>query len=837
MIKNYIKIAFRNLWRQKGYTVINIAGMAAGLAVCLLIGLYVQNELSYDQFHEDADFIYRVVQKEADADGLAWSGPQMGLRLDEDFSQIEEVMRLIDGSSGYGSMALISYENELTGEIKRFNEEGFLYADPGFFSFFTFPLSQGPASEVLSRPGTVVITQSTARKYFGEEGPVGKTIMLGNRFPLEVTGVAVDPPDNSHLDFNFVASYRTFYANQGIPGEINSFWWPPTHTYVKLHPGISVETVNDQLPAFSNRHRDSDEVNRLTLKLQPLTEIWLGPDYRGQQQAGGSIAYIYLFSAVAFFILLLACVNFVNLATARAGNRLKEIGIRKTSGATRRQLILQFLGESILLSFAAIAMALLLTELLLPFFNSIAAKQFIIPFEDGAFWLIVLALILLTGLTAGAYPALYLSGFNPVSAFRNSVGQWGRGVSLRKGLVVFQFAVSIILLVGTAIIYQQLQFTTQAQMGFDKEQIVMLSGSGLTDGETVSRYETLRSELLNHPDVLQVTAASNKPGESAGSLYVWEAEGLPSEPNRQYPAQFVGEDFFEMLEPDIIAGRPLRAVDPSDIGTSRLRTDQDMQTQIMENRAIVINETAAGRLGWTPQEALGKQMRLYISENNIIYQDFRGSIVGVVEDYHTASLHEPIAPVAFMSSKLQDGDYLTVAQILVKFSPGNMQNAMQILNQAWEKIVPERPFEATFLEASMNNLYQKEIRMGKLISAFTILALFIACLGLFGLSAFTAETRTKEIGVRKIMGASAAQIIYLLSFDFVKLVIAGFIIAAPLAWVFTHQWLQNFVYQVDIQWQVFGLVGLAVLLLTLITVSLQSVKAAMMNPVNSLRSE
>lgn len=508
MFQNYIKIAFRNLWRQKGYSLINLTGLAAGLAVCLIIGLFVQSELSYDQFHDEADHIYRVVQLEADGDGLAWSGPQMGLRLEEDFSQIDGVMRLIDGSYGYGSMALISYENELIGSIKRFNEDGFLYADPGFFNFFSFSLSHGSASEVLNRPGTVVITQSTARKYFGEEDPVGKTLMLSNQYPLEVTGVAIDPPDNSHLDFKFVASYRTFYANQGIPGEINSFWWPPTHTYVKLRPEVSVEAINDQLPAFSNRHRDTDEVNRLTLQLQPLTDIWLGPDYRGQQQAGGSMVYIYMFSTVAFFILLLACVNFVNLTTARAGKRLKEIGIRKTSGATRNQLILQFLGESILLSFAAIAMALLLTELLLPVFNNIAAKQVIIPFGDGMFWLIVSSMILITGLTAGAYPAFYMSGFRPVSAFRSSVGQWGRGFSLRKALVVFQFAVSIILLVGTAVIYQQLQFTTQAQMGFDKEHVLMLSGYGLAGGENVSRYETLRSELLSHPEILQVTAAS-----------------------------------------------------------------------------------------------------------------------------------------------------------------------------------------------------------------------------------------------------------------------------------------------------------------------------------------
>jgi len=837
MIQNYLKTILRNAGRNPVYSFINVAGLAIGLATCLVIGLFVQSELSYDRFHEDADRMYRVVQNEINSEGLAWSGPQMGLKLEEDFPQIETVMRLIDGGSGYGSRALISYEDEAANKIKRFNEEGFLYTDPGFFGFFTFPLVKGSPADVLSRPGTVVVTESIARKYFGDVDPVGKTLKLSNRFPLEVTGVAADSPENSHLDFNFVTSYKTFYANRGIPGEIDSFWWPPTHTYVKLRPGTSADMLDEQLPAFFDRHRDADDASRLTPKLQPVTDIWLGQDYRGQQKAGGSIIYIYLFTIVALIILILACVNFVNLATARAGHRSKEVGIRKSTGAVRSQLVTQFLAESVLLSLAALTLAFLLVELTLPFFNNIVIQKVVIPYGNEVFWVGILSVTLVTGIAAGIYPALYLSGFRPALAVKGSGNPNPRSIGLRKGLVVFQFTISMVLLAGTAVIYQQLRYANQARMGFDKEHLVIMPGDGFQGGENGSRYEAFRSKLLASSEILQVVSTSNRPGLDAGSVYVWEAEGLPPEPNRQFPAQFVGEDFFGILDVNMVAGRPLRAADPADIGTSRPQTEQDIQTDILENRAIVINETASRRMGWTPEEALGKQMRFYITENNNIYQDYRGIVAGVVEDYHTATLHKPIGPVAYMSAKSPGGNYLALSHILVKLAPGNTQQIINKLEQAWKEMVPERPFEAIFLEESLDNLYRKEIRMGKVITAFTILAIFIACLGLFGLAAYTAETRTKEIGIRKILGATTNQIIALLSVDFVKLVMAGFVIAAPIAWLVTQQWLQNFVYRVDVGWQIFAWTGFGALLIALLTVSWQSVKAAVSNPVDSLRSE
>jgi len=834
MLKNYIKNALRNLQRSPGYSFINIGGLATGMAVCLMIGLFVRSELSYDRFHLGAENIYRVVQEEVEDDGLAWSGPKMGIKLKEDFPQIETILRLIDGGSGYGTTALVSYEDQDRGGVKKFNEDGFLYADPSFFSFSTFPLISGSAKDVLTRPGTVVVSESTARKYFGDENPLGKTLMLNNSFSLEVTGVAADPPKNSHLKFDFVASYRTFYANRGISGELDSFWWPPTHTYLKLREGRSASEINKQLPAFQNRYRDPDDASRMTPRLQPLSEIWLGPNYIGQQQAGGSMVYTYLFSAVAIFILILACMNFVNLATARSGKRAKEIGIRKSAGAARVQLVVQFLAESILLSLAALSLAFLLAELLLPYFNSIASKQITIPYGAGWFWLTISVVTFLTGLAAGIYPALYLSGFRPAVAFQGPMGQPSGGTVLRKGLVIFQFAISMILLVGTSVVYQQLNYVQQARMGFDKKHMVMLPGEGLSED---SRYETFRAELLRYTSVQQVSSTSHRPGQNSGSVYVWEAEGLPNDANRQFSAQFVGEDFFKMLQVEIVAGRPLRANTLADIGTSRPRIDQDIETEILENRAIVINETAAQRLGWTSEEALGKQLRLYVREGDNIYQDFRGRVVGIVEDYHTTTLHEPIQPVAYMPAKSPQGGYFSLNRILVKLAPGNIKQSLQAIEEIWKKIVPERPFDAVFLDESLNDLYRKELRLGKFITAFTLLAIVIACLGLFGLAAYTAETRTKEIGIRKVLGATVSQIIALLSIDFIKLVMTGFAIAVPIAWLLMHQWLQNFAYSVNIGWQVFAWTGIGAMLLALLTISWQSARAALMNPVKTLRSE
>jgi putative ABC transport system permease protein len=837
MLKNYLKIAIRNLRKNPGYSFINIAGLATGLAVCLIIGLYVQSELTYDRFHVNGERIYRVIQEETEDIGLAWSGPQMGLKLQEDFPQIETIMRVIDGGSGYGSRALISYEDKSESRIMRFNEDEFLYADPEFFNFFTFSLIRRSANEVLNRPGTVVITESIAGKYFQNSDPIGKTLLLNNRYPLEVTGVAADPPEHSHLQFNFVTSYRTFYAIQNIPGEVNSFWWPPTHTYLRLQNGASAAQLNEQLPGFAKRHRDADDASRLTPKLQPLSEIWLGPDYRGEQQAGGSMTYILLFSAVAVFILILACVNFVNLSTARGVKRAKEVGVRKTAGAFRTQLITQFLIESVFFSIAAMFMAFLMTELLLPIFNNIALKEVTIPYENGTLWTLVLVVIIMTGLGAGAYPALFLSGFRPALAIKSTAGQWARGAGLRKGLVVFQFTISMVLIAGTAVIYQQLRYTSEARMGFDEDHVVVLPGTGLSGGDEGSRYETLRSEMLNQSGVMQVTAGSDHPGQNTASIYVWEIDGLPDDGNRQFPAQFVGDDFFQMLEVEMLAGRPLRATDPADIGISRLRTNQDIQTEILENRAIVINETAANRFGWTPQDALGKQIRLYVEEGNNIYQDYRGNVVGVVEDYHTRSLYEPIEPVAYMAAQNPIGDYLSLRHILIKLKPGNMQQAMQSLEQTWKRVVPERPFEAVYLDETIDNLYRSEIRMGKLITAFTILAMFIACLGLFGLTAYAAESRTKEIGIRKILGATASQIIGLLSVDFIKLVLTGILIAIPITWYVMNLWLADFAYRIEPGPGIFILAGGAAILIALLTVSWQSIKAALMNPVDSLRSE
>jgi putative ABC transport system permease protein len=842
MFKHYLKTALRTLVKYKGYTLINILGLSVGMACCILIFGFILYQLSYDRFYEDADRIYRVVQEERDGPGFAWSGPQMGLRLEADFPQIETVMRFIDGATGYGTRALIQRVDNPSGQADRFNETGFLYADPGFFQFFSSRFISGDPGTALARPGTVVITQSIARKYFGEiklNNILGKQLMLANKFLLEVTGVVEDPSEKSHLTFNFVTSYQTFYANQGIGGETNSFWWPPTHTYVKLYADADAVLLDAALPDFALRHREAAEAERLTLKLQPLTDIWLGPAYTGQQKAGGSLVYIYLFAAIALFILVLACVNFVNLATARAAQRAREVGVRKVVGAARKQLMFQFISESMLLSLVAVVLAVLLVEMSLSLFTSIAGAGFSIQYGQNAFWMVLMGLTVCTGLAAGFYPALYLSAFRPTAIVRETSGR-GRGDVLRKGLVVLQFTVSVVLLVGTAVVYQQLRYINETNLGFDKDHIVVLPGTGLGGSQGQQEpplFDVLKAELMRHNQVVQVTNASERPGMGQLNSYVWEAEEIPVDLSRQFPIHFVGEGFFEMLDLGMAAGRPLRADTPADIGTSKMRTDQRYPTPIYYDRAFVINETAAQRLGWTPEEALGKQMRFYIIENDQIYQDYQGTVVGVVQDYHAASLYEPIGPAAYMASRLPGGENFWLGDVLVKLAPGNMRQALNTLEEVWDKVVLDRPFEPAFLDESLADLYRSEVRMGQLIGVFTVLAVLIACLGLFGLTSFAAEQRTKEIGIRKVLGASITGIVALLGKDFLKLVFIGFVTAIPIASYAMERWLESFAYRIELQWWMFAIAGSMAILIALLTVSFQSVKAALMNPVESLRSE
>ena len=842
MLVNYVRVSVRLLRKQMGYTMINVLGLSLGIAVCLLIGLYVSDELSYDRFHADSDRIFRVVQTDAGGDSFAWSGPQMGLKLQQDFPQVESVMRFIDGGSGYGSKALISYSPAGGGGVKRFDEDNFIYADPHFFRFFSFPLINGDPESVLNKPGTVVVSESIARKYFGEDDAIGQVLTLRGQYPLEVTGVAADPPTNSHLTFTFVTSFHTFYAHRSISGEVDSFWWPASHTYVKLRDAADAEALEAALPAFVRRHRDADDAERLQVHLQPLRAIWLGPRYVGEQQSGGSTIYIFLFSGIALCILGLACVNFMNLATARAAQRAKEVSVRKVVGAARRQLIGQFLTESTLLSVSALVLACALAALMLPFFNGIAGTSLKLPFADGRFWLMAVGLLVTTALLAGCYPALYLSSGLPVVVMTKSGDRWTRGAGLRKLLVVFQFTISVILLVGTAVVYQQLRFVQHARLGFDQEHVIVLPGADLDDpwqspsGETLPpRYETLKSDLLRLASVKQVTAVSSRPGMDAwGIHFAWEAEGMAPEENRTFAMQFVGDQFFEMLDLKMLSGRPLQTDHPADIGTQFGREDQFL---FIANRAIVINEAASRRLGFTPEEAVGKKMRFYVQEGDQVFQDYRGTVVGVVQDYHTASLHEPISPVAYMPARVPRGDYPWLGDVLVKLEAGTLTQALHSVEEVWNRVVPERPFEPVFLKEALTNLYRADKRFGKLIGAFAILAVLIACLGLFGLAAFTAASRTKEIGVRKVLGASIGGIVALLAKDFLKLVVAAFVVAAPVAYYAADRWLEEYTYRIEPGIGLFLLAGALSVLIALLAVSYQSVKAALLDPVKSLRYE
>ncbi len=828
MLRNYLKIAYRTLKRNKGYTFINVTGLAVGLAACLLIGLWVQDELSYDDFHEKAERIYRVIV-ETDDRTTASVGGAMTPALAEYFPAIETITGLTRQE------VLISR----AGSTELFEEPNFFYADSTFFDVFDgFALAQGNPEAVLSRPSTVVLTPEVAEKYFGDENPIGQTLILhantyGTRTerPLTVTGVLEEVPENTHLAFDFLTPMATYKQNVGYPTDapFRSFAWPEVWTYVLLEEQASAEAINERLPAFIKRYREPAVAENNVPRLQPLTSIHLYSNLSNEIQAGGSITYVYIFSAIALFILLIACINFINLVTARSMERAKEVGVRKTAGARREQLIGQFLSESALLTFLALVVGVVLAEFLLPVMGALSGRSLSIGYmSNGAFWIGLAGIALFVGLVAGSYPAFVLSRFRPAQVLKSSfrAGTAG-GTWLRKGLVVFQFAISIALIAGSLVAYQQFDFMQSARLGFDEERVLTMP--------VEENYETLKAELRGRPGVLAVTGADIRPGFGSGGNAPYETAPFTNEAGALAEQRHMGYlrvdyGFLEMMDLKIVAGRGF-SKEFSDEGRRLEANDQyfDFAAPI-RGRAVVINESAAEQLGWTPEEAVGKKLRFFELDNNRFYFDVGGPIVGVVEDYHAAPLYEEISHIAYT---LMGGNNY----ILVKMASGNAEDAVGALRAAWEEVNPLLPFEASFLDQDLENLYRAEQQLGHIVGLFALLAVGVACLGLFGLAAYTAERRTKEIGIRKVLGASVPSIVALLSKDFLKLVLTAFVIAAPVAYWAMSRWLEDFAYRIELGPWIFVGAGALALVIALATVSYQAIRAALANPVEALRSE
>lgn len=792
MLKNYLKVAFRNLRSHKGYSLINISGLGIGLACCFLIVLFVQHELSYDQFHSNSDRLYRMLLARQDnpADRKAVTASGYAPLLEEAFPEVEEVVRFFMNSP----TATLGYDSE----NRRVG--GVAYADENVFKAFDFSLVRGNPETALQTANSIVLTEAAATSWFGEKDPVGETFTFfrgSNRLELQVTGILEEVPSNSHLQFDYLISFRTLKAWMGEDA-LHEFTNSNYYTYVLLTEGVRPDQLARKFPDFIRTYR-GEESRELPI-LQPLADIHFTTDVMFDIGTNSDERYLYIFSMVAVFVLLIASINFMNLSTARAAKRAKEVGVRKAVGAHRRQLIWQFFGESILASVFAIVLAFVLLALGAPLLNVLIGRE--ITFEFANSWTIPVTLIgigLLTGLISGGYPAFVLSSFNPAVTLKGLKTRGKKGNGLRKGLIVVQFAISVFLIVAVTTIYRQLDYMKSLDLGFQKEQVVYVNLSG----PVKERFETFRQMLLRNPSIQHVGITGNRPGSvNTNRGYKWP--GTEEEEGKSFYSMFVDQHSVEALDLEFVAGRNFSA---------------DIETDV--SHGYILNETAVRELGWT--DPVGMPFRAW--------DDEMGQVIGVVKDFHYQSLHQEIGPIVL---DMKPGWSWTAA---IRVAPGNLAGTMDYLGQQWKAMEPELPLVYRFLDEEFDRLYRDEEQLGNLFGYFTSLAILIACLGLFGLAAFVAEQRTKEIGIRKVLGASVGGVVMLLSRDFVWLVVVAIALSAPLAYLAMDRWLQDFAYRMEVGVVPFIVAGGLAILIAWLTVSYQSIKAAVANPIQALRYE
>lgn len=798
MWKNYLVSALRNLGKNKGFSFINIAGLAVGMACCLLILLYIQDELSYDRYHENADRIYRATREWFNSDGttslhLGMVAPPFKDLLVTDFGEIEEAVRLL----AIGGM-VVSFGD------KSFREDRFFFAEQNVFKIFSFPMIAGNPETALRDPGTVVITRSFARKYFGDGDPMGNVLdldVLGIKASLMVTGVTEDVPENAHFHYDMLGSFKTYEA---IGTDLDSFGSNNYATYLLMPEGYDIRKLQAAMPEFIDRHMGQDMHTRTMLHFQMVTDIHLHSHLDSELEPNSDIKYIYIFGAIAFFVLLIACINFMNLATARSAGRAREVGLRKVIGAARSQLISQFLGETVLIAVLALAAAIILVLLALPWFRDFTGKSLALTAGNSLFIIgSMVGITLFVGFIAGSYPALYLSSFRPALVLRGMLGAGGRSTRFRTVLVVMQFAVSIALIVCMSIVYEQLDYVRNKRLGFDEERIVMIRG---TD-EMIRRHDAIRDRLMAHPVVVNVAASKRVPSgrllDSSGSRIFREGTAESVEFRIAFiPVAF---DFFSTYRMEIAAGRDFSREFPSD-----------------STHAFILNETAVRGIGWTPEEAVNQEFG---------YGNRRGTIIGVVKDFHFESMHQPISPIVFF---IRESNINTFS---IRLAPRDIPGALAFLEGVWREYMPKYPFEYAFIDERFDRQYRAEEKLGRLFGYFSVLAVVIACLGLFGLASYTAERRRKEIGVRKVLGASVSSIVRLLAFEFGRLVLIANIIAWPVAYFAMERWLRDFAYRTDIGLTSFVAAAAAALVIALATVSFQAVKAAVADPVDAIKFE
>ena len=811
MIKNYLTVAFRSLTRNKLTSFINIAGLALAMSCSLLIVFFIKDELSYDRYHTKADRIYRVTRNFISPDGsvnlhLGHVAPPFGPLLKNDFPDFEEVVRTLQ------QRVLVSYEEN--GEQKKaFNESNSFFSEPDIFKIFDIPVLAGNDEKALSDPFHAMMSETTAKRYFGDEQAIGKTILIGNQYDVVVSGVYRDFPDQSHWHPDMLVSFSTL-NDSTIYGRrrLETNWGNNSFsTYILVNEPFDAAKTEEQFPEFLDRHMgpamgDSDAPmpsTWTTLFLQKVTDIHLHSHLDSEIESNGNINNVYMMGVIGIFITLIACFNFINLSTARATKRAKEVGLRKVVGAFRTQLIGQYLSESILTSFLALALSLGIAGLAIRWLNGFTGKDLALDLLHGGMGIYLILFAFGIGIFAGIYPAFIISSFKPSTILKGQQGTARGRAGLRKTLVIVQFSISIVLIIATLITFSQLQYMNDRNLGYNKDQIVTLRFFN----ELASSYDAFYNELLKHSSIRNAARSSRIPTsrllDSQGSAQVQKGDSLANT-NVVLKNIRIDQEFFDTYEIPFVAGRDF---------SKEIKTDDSL--------AFVLNESAVAMMGMTPDEILTRDFQ---------YGGVRGRVIGVVKDFHFESLHEPIVPLVFHPARF-------FGNISVQIPGSQMQDALAHIEKVWKEFVPQRPFEYSFLSMQYEDLYSGERKQGQLFIAFSALAIFIASLGLFGLATFNTLQRIKEIGIRKVLGASVVNIVQLLSREMIILILIANVIAWPVAWYFMDQWLDTFAYRIEGNLLLYLFAAVAAIVIALVTVGTQTVKAAMSNPSETLRNE
>ncbi|MBL7177658.1 MAG: ABC transporter permease [Desulfobacteraceae bacterium] len=791
MLFNYIKIAFRNLLKNKTFSLINISGLAIGMTCCFLILIWVLDEFSFDRFHKNSADIYRVIcriKSDNDVNSTSWSPLALGPALMQEYPEVIDFTRCT-----LGERSFLRHGDAV------FTEKIF-WVDPSFFRIFSFKTLEGNLDEALNSPTSLVITRRIAKKYFGtDRNIVGKVLKLNNRSDFKINAVIEDVPANSHIEFDIMGPISIL---RRVGYDLNSWSRYVTMTYLQLQKNVSYQEVNQKIAKIIENHQGSFTYS-VDIEMQPLTDIHLYSDFKGERAKVGSIANVYILSIIAALILIIACINFMNLSTARSSNRLKEIGIRKVVGALRSQLLAQFYGESIFFAVLALVFSLALVKLLLPPFNTLSGKALTLGLASGWQVIITIGLItLFTGIIAGSYPAYYLSSLLPGRVLKGGAKSGTKSVLVRKVLVVFQFSVSIFLIICTTVIHSQIRFIKNKDLGYEKNNVLMIPmPSRHTIGES---HQTLKNQLLINPGVMGVAATTLNPTnmERSSMTLNWRGKDPDAQITIHYNVVTIG--YLDTLKMEVIEGRGFSEEISSD-----------------RNGAALLNEEAVKEMGF--ENPVGEMITIYGTR--------KLRVIGVLRNFHFRPVHKKIEPMIIATGPVTRG------YTMIKLSGDRMRETIGFIKKVWQTIYPQILFDYHFLEEDYDRLYRTEERIGTLLNYFSALTVFVACLGLFGLASFATKQKTKEIGIRKVLGASVSNIILLLSKDFLKLVVIANILAWPLAYYFTNSWLQNFAYRTSINWLFFILSGILSLLIALFTVSIQSAKAAIANPIESLRYE